>query len=122
MSKNSYPSQSDYRKKFLRANKKNLIALAICFVALVILFAIIIISAATDSDNYLTYENYEKIEMGMNYDQVVVLFNNHVGKSNRPSGNGACTYTWTDDSGTRTIIIAFDAKGRVYNKSQYGLD
>lgn len=122
MSENSYPSKSEYRKKFLRANKKNLIAITICFVALVILFSIIIFSAATDSDDYLTYENYEKIEMGMTYNQVVELFDNHVGKSNRPSGNGTCTYTWTDNSGTRTVVIAFDAKGRVFNKSEYGLD
>lgn len=112
-------SKNARMKKFIRANKKNFIALTICFVALVILFAIIIISAATDSDDYLTYENFEKIEIGMTYEEVVELLDNHVGRSPE---KGSRVYTWKDASGTRSISVAVDKYGIVQEKSQSGLD
>ena len=117
-----YPTKSEYRKRFLRANKKNIISLSICFIALVILLSIIIISAATDSDDYLNYENYAQIQNGMTYHEVVEALDNHIGRSNKPSQRGSCVYTWEDSSGSRRISVSFDENGIVYNKSQYGLD
>ena len=108
-------------KRFLRVNKKNFISLAICFSIVVFFLAVIVISAATDSDDYLNYENYEKIEIGMTYEDVVTLFNNHHGKSNA-AGRGGSIYTWSNDSGSRKIVIAFDKKGLVVNIKQFGLD
>lgn len=119
MSVNSYPSRSEYMKRFIRANKKNLIALAICLGLLIAFFAIIIGSALSDSDDYLTYENFEKIEIGMTLEEVVAALENHVGKA--PSGSNR-VYKWEDDSGERCIYIAFDKNGFVYSKSQEGLD
>ncbi len=119
MSTSGYPSKSEYMKRFIRANKKNLITLAICLGMLIILFAVIIGSALLDSDDYLTYENYEKIEIGMTLNEVVEVLENHVGTV---SGTGGRVYKWTDKSGTRCISIAVDPNGFVYNKSQKGLD
>lgn len=119
MSTNSYPSRSEFFKRFIRANKKNFIALTICFGMLIILFAVIIGSALSDSDDYLTYENYEKIEIGMTLEEVVEALDNHVGTV---SGGSGRVYKWTDSSGTRYISIAVDPNGFVYSKSQEGLD
>ncbi len=119
MNESNYPSKSEYMKRFIRANKKNFIALAICFGILILFFAIIISSALSDSDDYLTYENFEKIEMGMTLEEVVDVLENHVGTL---TGNGGRVYKWEDDSGERCIYIAFDKNGFVYSKSQEGLD
>ena len=108
-------------KRFLRANKKNFIGLGICLFIVFIFFAVIIISAATDSDDYLNYENYEKIEIGMTYEEVVTLLDNHHGKSNT-TGRGGSVYTWSNDSGSCKIVIAFDKDDRVADKRQSGLD
>lgn len=115
-------SKSARMKKFLRANKKNFIGLGICLFIVLIFFAVIIISAAIDSDDYLNYENYEKIEIGMTYEEVVELLDNHIGKSINSSGRGGSIYAWSNDSGSCKIVIAFDKKGLVANKSQSGLD
>ena len=119
MSTNNYPTKSEYMKRFIRANKKNFIALAICLGILITLFAIIIGSALLDSDDYLTYENYDKIEIGMTLEEVVEVLENHIGTV---SGNSGRIYVWKDDSGTRRITIAVDPNGFVYSKSQEGLD
>lgn len=115
-------SKSARMKRFLRANKKNFIGLGICFFIVLIFFAVIIISAATDSDDYLNYENYEKIEIGMNYAEVVKLLDNHKGRPQNSSSHGGSIYFWSNDSGSCKIIIAFDKAGLVANKSQSGLD
>ena len=112
-------SASAKMKRFMRANKKNLIALGIVCFILLVLFSIIIISAATDSDDYLTYENYEKIENGMTYNEVVEVLENHKGTSN--NSNRGRYITWQDDTGSRRISVSFDENGIVYNKSQDGL-
>lgn len=114
-------SKSARMKRFLRANKKNFIGLGVCLFIVLIFFAVIIISSITDSDDYLNYENYEKIEIGMTYENVVALLDNHHGKSNA-TGRGGSVYTWSNDSGSCKIIIAFDKAGLVANKSQSGLD
>ena len=108
-------------KRFLRANKKNIIVLSICGILLVILLAIVIISAAIDSDDYITLENYNKIELGMTYNEVVKLLENHVGES-VGNGTGSSVYTWKDDEETRFIYVTFDRRGIAYNKKQRGLE
>ncbi len=119
---NSHDIYANRRRNFLRANKKNLISLAICLGILIILLSIIIISAATDSDDYLNYENYEKIEIGMTYQEVVETLDNHNGRSNKTSGSGSFICTWKDRSGSRRISVSFDENGIAYKISQYGLD
>lgn len=109
-------------KRFIRANKKNFIGLGICLFIVFIFFAVIIISSLIDSDDYLNYENYEKIEIGMTYEEVVELLDNHIGRSMYPSGRGGGIYAWSNDSGSRKIVIAFDQKGLVVNIKQFGLD
>ena len=121
MSTNDYPSKSEYMKRFIHGNKKNLIALAICFGILILFFAIIIGSALSDSDDYLTLENYDKIttDKTMTYEDVVEALENHIGTA---EGRGGRIYKWKDDSGKRWISITVDANGFVYHKSQEGLD
>ena len=115
-------STSAKMKKFIRANKKNLISLAICLGILIILLAIIIISAATDSDDYLNLENFNKIQIGMTYNEVVEVLENHNGSSDKNSGRGDWICTWEDSSGTRKISVRFDENGIVEKPSQKGLD
>ena len=122
MTQNYDFSTSAKMKRFMRANKKNLIALGIVCLILTILLSIIIISAATDSDDYLTYENYEEIQYGMTYNEVVEVLENHIGSSDKNSGRGdywICT--WEDSSRTRKISVRFDKNGIAYYKSQKGL-
>ena len=108
-------------KRFMRANKKNFIALGITCFILVLLLAIIIISAATDSDDYLTLENYTKITTDgtMSYEVVRKVLENHEGT---PIGTGRGLYKWEDSSGERWIIIRTDEKGNVTYKEESGLE
>ena len=108
-------------KRFMHAHKKNFIALGISLFILVLLFAIIIISAATDSDDYLTLENYNKIttDKTMTYEDVVEALENHIGTA---VGTGRGIYRWEDSSKKRWITITVDAKGFVYHKDQDGLE
>ena len=114
-------STSARMKRFIRAHKKNFITLGISILILVLLLAIIIISAATDSDDYLTLENFEKIttDKTMTYEDVIEALENHIGTA---EGRGGRIYKWKDDSGKRWISITVDANGFVYHKSQEGLD
>lgn len=121
MTQNYDFSTSAKMKRFMRANKKNLIALGIVCLILTILLSIIIISAATDSDDYLTYENYEEIQYGMTYNEVVEVLENHIGSSDKNSGRGDWICTWEDSSRTRKISVRFDKNGIAYYKSQKGL-
>lgn len=115
-------SKSARIKKFIRANKKNFIGLAISFFIVSFLLTVIVVSATTDSDDYLSYENFEKIAIGMSYEEVVEVLDNHIGRSISGSGRGGSVYTWINDSGTCKIIVSFDNKGLVSKKSQSGLD
>ena len=119
MSTNSYPSKSEFFKRFIRANKKNLIALAICCGFLILLLSVVIGFAASDSDDYLTLENYEKIEIGMTYDEVVEVLENHIGTV---AGGKGSVYFWEDSTGERRISVGFGKDDRVHSKSQKGLD
>ena len=114
-------STSAKLKRFIRANKKNLIALGISCLILVVMLAIIIISAAIDSDDYLTLENYEKIttDKTMTYEDVIDVLENHIGTA---VGRGGLIYKWEDDSGKRWITVTVDESGFVHHKSQEGLD
>lgn len=108
-------------KRFIQAHKGNLKALGISLFILVLLLAIIIISAATDSDDYLNLENYNKIttDKTMTYEDVVEALENHVGTA---AGTGRGIYRWQDSSGERWISITVDGNGFVYHKDQGGLD
>ena len=108
-------------KRFIQAHKGNLKALGISIAILVIFLAIIIISAATDSDDYLTLENYNKIttDKTMTLEDVVEALENHVAT---PVGTGRGIYKWEDDSGKRWITITVDRNGFVYHKDQDGLE
>ena len=88
---------------------------------LIILLAIIIISAATDSDDYLNYENYDKIEIGMTYHEVVEVLENHIGRSDKTSGRGEWTCIWEDSSKSRRISVRFDENGIAIHRAQKGL-
>ena len=107
-------------KRFLRANKKNFISLAICLGILIILFCFIIIPAVTDSDDYLTYENFEKIQNEMDYQDVVDVLK-HL-EDSKSSGREDCICIWKDGSGSRWISVRFDKNGIVCHKEQKGLD
>lgn len=112
-------STSAKMKRFIRANKKNFISLAICLGILIILLCFIIIPAVTDSDDYLTYENFEKIQNGMDYQQVVDVLK-HL-EDSKSSGSGDCICIWEDRSGSRWISVRFE-DGIVCHKDQEGLD
>ena len=114
-------STSAKMKRFLRANKKNFIALAICCGFLILLLAVVIGFAASDSDDYLTLENYNKIttDKTMTYEDVVEALENHIGTA---VGTGRGIYRWEDSSKKRWITITVDAKGFVYHKDQDGLE
>ena len=102
---------------------KKVIAIVICILVFVVIFAIIISSTA-GTKTYLTYDNYRKIQTGMTYNEVVKVLDNHQGDLDISSSYGGYTlayYTWTNNSGTRCIVVGFE-NGKVCAKSQYGLN
>ena len=100
----------------------------IIFVVIIIVIAAITYFALTSSGggssiNYLTYENYTKIQNGMSYSEVVAILGNHQGTLDTTASSGGYTlsyYTWANSSGTRCIVVGFE-NGKVCAKSQYGL-
>ena len=104
-------------------NNKKIFGIVICIAVFVVIFAIII-SSNGGTKNYLTYENYMKIQTGMTYTEVVKVLENHQGDLDISSSYGGYTlayYTWTNSSGTRCIVVGFE-NGKVCAKSQYGLN
>ena len=106
---------------------KGTIGAIIVIVVIMACVAIILIGAfggsSSSSREYLTYENYMKIQTGMTYQQVVSALNNHQGELNSSSGYGGYTleyYTWSNKTGTRCIVVGFE-NGKMCTKTQYGL-
>lgn len=97
----------------------------VAFVAVFVIVLSIILGSrgCSSSVNYLTYDNYMKIQNGMSYSEVVEILGGHEGQLDTESGYGGYTlkyYTWTNSSGTRCIVVGFE-NNRVCAKSQYGL-
>lgn len=111
-------------------NKKNNKGVWIVVAGFLLLFIIVIAVLFCTSGNdcpiisdYLTYSNYNQIQNGMSYSQVVDIFDGHQGVLNTSSGYGGYNlayYTWSNNSGTKCIVIGFE-NGNVCAKSQYGL-
>ena len=99
------------------------VGIFIAIISVIIILAIIVGSTNCAKNEYLTYENYTQIQNGMTYSQVVEILDNHQGTLDTSAGFGGYTlsyYTWTNDSGSRCIVVGFE-NGRVCVKSQYGL-
>lgn len=117
VSASSSPAMATVKNKWIWAT--------VAFVAVfVIVLSITLGSRGCSSNiNYLTYDNYMKIQTGMTYTEVVEILDGHQGQLDTESGYGGYTlkyYTWTNSSGTRCIVVGFE-NGRVCAKSQYGL-
>lgn len=101
---------------------------AIVAIIFIIIFVAIIIgvlagTSGSSSSSYLTYSNYQKIYTGMSYREVVSVLGNDEGELTSSAGYGGYTleyYTWSNNSGTKCIVIGFE-NGRVCAKTQYGL-
>ena len=93
-------------------------------ISIVLMLLAVIISSVGGSNGYLTYENYLNIHNGMTYNEVVEVLDGHQGELNTSAGYGGYSlsyYTWSNNSGSRCIVIGFE-NGRVCAKSQYGLN
>lgn len=105
---------------------KVLLCIGCFFILFFVLFFTMEFLAGENSpmpSSYLTYNNYQEIENGMTYTQVVNIFENHDGELVSSSGYGGYTldyYTWSNSSGTKVVSIGFE-NGKVCAKSQIGL-
>lgn len=119
--------EDDNDQKIKSNNKKNIIIGIITFIiSSVILFVVFIAvskSGSSTAHDYLTYSNYVRIQDGMSYSQVVHVLGDHEGRLDTSSSYGGYTlsyYTWSNNSGTRCIVVGFE-NGKVCAKSQIGL-
>lgn len=108
-------------------SRKNIwICITVFLFLIIIAIAVVVgVSAGIDStdSNYLTYDKYTQIQNGMSYIQVVELFDGNQGVLDTSSSVGGYTlsyYTWSNDSGTKFIVVGFE-NDRVCAKSQFGL-
>lgn len=126
---NDHDEQSRNNNK----NTKIIIAIAIMVIVVVLIGVILGFTLDTNLDEsgnsghtgtrYLTYRNYEKIQTGMSYSEVVNIFGGNQGVLSTSSSYGGYTlsfYTWSNSSGTICVSIGFE-NNRVCAKSQYGL-
>ena len=100
-------------------NKAIIIASAVVIIGLIVLLCCIPFGGGSQ---WLTYENYLKIQTGMTYNQVVDVLDNHQGELDSTSSYEGYTYSiysWT--SGSKCIVVSFD-NGKVSAKSQFGLN
>lgn len=101
-------------------------AIVIAALTLVCSFVILAVLESTPSVSereYLTYENYLKIQNGMTYNEVVEIFDGHEGNLDSSAGFGDYSleyYDWTNSSYSIIITIGFE-NGCVCAKSQIGL-
>ena len=107
-----------------KTKNKSLIQIALVLVVLVL--GTILVGCAVDSnsiDDYLTYENYLKIENGMTYSEVVDILGGYEGTLDTSAGSEGYYleyYSWTSEYGLEIITIGFE-NGKVMAKSQIGL-
>ena len=101
-------------------------------IALAVFVLGIIISASIDaikkanSTEYITYENYQKIDEGMTYQEVVNIFDGHEGTYGIDRDWLFVTiereyYQWTDKNNTKSITVYVDSNMKVSDKSEYNL-
>lgn len=98
-------------------------AIVIAVFAFVVCIVILTAVPSVAPKEYLTYENYMKIQNGMTYSEVVEIFDGHDGELDTSAGFGDYSleyYDWTNSSGSKIIVIGF-SNGRVCAKSQIGL-
>ena len=109
--------------------KKVAIWLSVAGVALFLICVIVCVVVLSSDDKvegkftYLTYSNYQKIENGMTYEEVVQIFEGHEGILDTSSSFGdfsITSYTWENEIGTRYVSVVFE-NNKVYSKSQFGL-
>lgn len=106
---------------------KKFIASIIIIGVIFIIGIVLITSTFGIKSSKLTYENYQKISIGMTYTEVCKIFDS-TGKESLNSdtyidgyGNYSLKYfTWQNSSGTKIVIIGFE-NDRVIAKSQVGL-
>jgi len=112
-------STDEYKVSSRTLNKKTVVGTAVTIVALVIL----IVTILNSTRSYLTYKNYEKIQTGMTYNEVVQILDNHRGKLDTEAqyeDHKIAYYSWSNKSDSRGIVVGF-YNGKVVAKSQYGL-
>lgn len=108
------------------SKRKNALIAIVVVCSLMIVIGLVIGFCApggATSSNYLTYQNYSRIQNGMSYSQVVDVLGGHQGVLDVSSSYGGYTlsyYTWSNQSGTRCIVVGFE-NNKVCAKSQYGL-
>lgn len=126
---------NDHNEQPEKNNKNTKIIIAIAIMVIVVVLIGIILGFALDTNSdesgnsghigtrYLTYRNYERIQTGMSYSEVVNIFGGNQGVLSTSSSYGGYTlsfYTWSNSSGTICVSIGFE-NNRVCAKSQYGL-
>ena len=111
------------RKKDKKLFNYLVVVAVVVFILGLILYLVFVVGDGGSTINYLTYDNYTKIQNGMSYSEVVSILGNNEGTLDTSAGYGGYTlsyYTWQNASGTRYIVLGFE-NGRVCAKSQYGL-
>lgn len=105
-----------------KGDNKKWIWVVLIIVGAVILISFLFKDGAT-VNNYLTYENYNKISTGMSYNSVVEIFDGNEGVLDSTASSGDYTisyYTWSNSSGSKIVVVGFE-NGYVMTKSQFGL-
>jgi len=123
----------DEQPKKNNKNTRIIIAISIMVIIVVLIGVILGVTMDANSDGsgssghigtrYLTYRNYERIQNGMSYSEVVNIFGGNQGVLSTSSGYGGYTlsfYTWSNSSGTICVSVGYE-NNRVCAKSQYGL-
>ena len=107
-----------------KKKRKILIILSI-IVFVVGVFGLIVSLCLMDTEkDPLTYENFLQIRNGMDYQDVVEIFDGRQGQLDSSSGYGGYTlsyYSWSNNSGSKCVIVWFE-NGKVGGKTQYGLN
>ncbi len=82
------------------------------------------VACSTEGSDWLTYENFAKIQNDMTYSQVVAIFDGNPGTLQTSAGSGEYLiedYLWQKSQySTRFVIVAFMNK-KVTAKTQSGL-
>ena len=94
-------------------------ASCVVFILLLILLDI----CATKNEEHLTKENYNKISVGMTYEEVVETLDGHEGEFEYSTSEGYFTleyYCWENYDSSKVIYVVFN-NGLVYSKSSMGL-
>ena len=110
----------DYNIRTIK-NKNSFWIIVICVVICIIVLGIVFGFMGQET-SAITYENYQKIQNGMTYTQVVDVFGGKDGELESYSSSGGYTlefYSWTRGD-YASVVICFE-NGLVTSKSQFGL-